>query len=66
MIDLTTAVQTYLVVHGVSTVGAIVVFLIRNEHRITRLETSLNNLKESHDALTDHGTIGHKTSEIKL
>lgn len=63
MIDLTTAVQSYLIIHGVSTVGTIIVFLIRNEHRLTKLETSLNHLKESHDALTDYGTIGHKTLE---
>ena len=61
MIDLTTAVQTYLAIHGVSTIGTVVIFLIRNEHRITRLETTLNHLKESHDVLTEHGTIGHKT-----
>lgn len=60
------AIQAYLIAHGVSTVGAIIVFLVRNEHRITKLETSLNNLKESHDALTDHGTIRHDFSETKL
>lgn len=64
--DLTAAIQTYLVIHGVSTVGAIVVFLIRNEHRITKVETSLGSLKESHDTLTDHGTIRHGFGEIKL
>ena len=62
MIDLTTAVQTYLAIHGVSTIGTIIVFLIRNEHRITRLETRLNHLKESHDVLTDHGTMRHDTN----
>lgn len=59
--NLTTAIETYLLVHGLSTIGAVVIFLIRNEHRVTKLETTLNNLKESHDTLTDHGTIGHKT-----
>lgn len=57
--DLSTAIQTYLIVHGISTVGAIVVFLIRNEHRITKVETNLNNLKDSHDQITHYGTIGH-------
>lgn len=57
--DLTAAIQTYLLVHGISTVGGIVFFLIRNEHRITRVETTLNNLKTSHDVLTEHGTIPH-------
>ena len=57
--DLTAAIQTYLLVHGISTIGAVVIFLIRNEHRVTKLETTLNNLKESHDRLTNHGTIHH-------
>lgn len=57
--DLSAAIQAYLLIHGISTVGAVIVFLIRNEHRITWVETTLNNLKESHDQLTDHGTIGH-------
>jgi NADH:ubiquinone oxidoreductase subunit 2 (subunit N) len=59
MIDLTTAILYYLLIHGVSTIGAIIVFLIRNENRLTKLETSLNGLKESHDLLTDHGTMRH-------
>lgn len=57
--DLTAAIQTYLLVHGLSTIGAVVIFLVRNEHRVTKLETSFNNLKETHDRLTNHGTIGH-------
>jgi hypothetical protein len=63
---LTTAIQTYLIIHGVSTIGAIVIFLIRNEHRVTKVETTLNNLKESHDALTSHGTIQHRIDKTKL
>ena len=57
--DLTAAIQTYLVVHGLSTVGAIVIFLVRNEHRITKLETSFNNLEKTHDWLTNYGTNPH-------
>ena len=57
--DLTAAIQTYLLVHGISTVGAVVIFLIRNEHRITKLEVSHDSLKASHDALTRHGTVSH-------
>jgi len=57
--DLTAAIQTYLLVHGISTVGAVVIFLVRNEHRVTKLETSLDNLQKSHDIFTDHGRIGH-------
>lgn len=64
--DLTNAILTYLIIHGVSTIGAIMLFLIRNEHRITKVETFLNNLKESHDILTDHGTIRHDFVENKL
>ena len=61
--DFNPVIQTYLWVHGISTVGAIVIFLIRNEHRITKLETTLKNLKDSHDALTDYGTIRHDFGE---
>lgn len=66
MIDAGAAIQTYLVVHGITTVGAIIVFLIRNEHRITRLESNFTNLKNSHDALTNRGTIRHDFGENKL
>ncbi len=52
--------EYYLVIHGVSTIGAIIVFLIRNEHRLTKLETSYTNLKDQHDAITSVGTKGHK------
>jgi len=51
--------QIYLLAHGLTTVGAVVVFLIRNEHRITKLEIELLKLNESHDRLTDYGTLGH-------
>ena len=57
--DLTAAISTYLLVHGLSTIGAIVIFLVRNEHRITKLETNFNNLKEIHDRLTNYGTNPH-------
>lgn len=56
---LTTSIIAYLIIHGISTIGAIIIFLIRNEHRITKLETSLDNLKQSHDKLTDYGTNPH-------
>ena len=59
--DLISAIQAYLVIHGVSTVGIVVVFLIRNEHRLTKLEVSHDNLKTSHDVLTGHGTVSHGT-----
>ena len=50
---------TYLLIHGVLTVGSVLAFFIRNEHRITKLEVSHDNLKTSHDVLTGHGTISH-------
>lgn len=59
--DLTAAIQTYLAIHGISTIGAVVVFLIRNEHRITKMETRLDYLEKSHDTLTAKGRIGHET-----
>jgi hypothetical protein len=49
----------YLIIHGVITVGALIGFLIRNEHRITKLEVEHKGLKNSHDVLTSHGTIPH-------
>lgn len=52
--------EVYLSIHGVSTIGTIVLFLIRNEHRLTKLETTVALIKEQHDALTNVGTIGHK------
>jgi hypothetical protein len=49
----------YLIIRGIITVGVVISFLIRNEHRITKLEVEHNNLKDSHDTLTSHGTIPH-------
>ena len=60
--DIISAIQAYLVIHGVSTIGTIIVFLIRNEHRLTKLEVSHENLKASHDVLTRLGTTPHKTT----
>lgn len=54
-----TVEQGYLIIHGFITVGALVGFLIRNEHRITKLEVEHKNLKNSHDTLTGHGTVPH-------
>ena len=51
----------YLTIHGVTTVGTVIVFLVRNEHRITKMETRLDYLEKSHDTLTAKGTIGHET-----
>ena len=41
-------VGVYLLIHGTMTVGLLVGFLIRNEHRLTRLETKL----EDHERYT--------------
>jgi hypothetical protein len=56
-----TELLIYLAIHGTATVGSLVAFMVRNEHRITRIETKLENLEKSHNMLTDHGTIGHAT-----
>jgi hypothetical protein len=53
-------VEIYLVAHAITTLGALAGFFIRNEHRITKLETSLSALKDQHDALTGIGTIPHR------
>lgn len=46
----------YLGLHAATTVGTVVVFLVRNEHRITKMETRLDYLEKSHDAYTAKGT----------
>ena len=33
---------TYLVIHGIVTLGAIVTFVVRVEHRLTKLETMVD------------------------
>jgi len=62
---MTETITTYLVIHGVTTVGAVIIFLIRNEHRITKLETTLTILKEQHDRLTAKGTAAHTIDHQK-
>ena len=49
----------YLGLHAATTVGTVVIFLVRNEHRITKMETRLDYLEKSHDALTNRGTLPH-------
>lgn len=50
--------EIYLVIHGITTVGAIVGFFIRNEHRITKLETTLDILHREHTRImSQHGHI---------
>jgi len=36
----------YLVIHGAATVGAIFVFFLRIEHRLTRVETKVENFEK--------------------
>ena len=36
------AIQTYLIVHGIITIGSIITFVLRVEHRLTRLETMVD------------------------
>ena len=40
--DLTTTLLTYLITHGVITIGAIITFVVRVEHRLTKLETMVD------------------------
>jgi len=49
----------YLAIHGFSTVGAIIIFLIRNENRLTKVEITLQLLKDQHDKITKYGTLPH-------
>ena len=53
----------YLTIHGVTTVGSVIVFLVRNEHRITKMETRLDYLEKSHDTLTAKGTLPHGSDQ---
>jgi len=41
-------VGLYPLVHGTVTVGSLVGFLIRNEHRLTKLETKLEDHEKYH------------------
>lgn len=36
----------YLGIHGISTIGAIFVFFLRIEHRLTRVETKMENFEK--------------------
>ena len=56
---MTTPDLYYLGLHAATTVGTVVIFLIRNEHRITKIETRLDYLEKSHDTLTARGTVPH-------
>ena len=40
--DPTTAILAYLITHGIITVGAIITFVVRVEHRLTKLETMVD------------------------
>ena len=54
---------SYLIIHGITTVGTMMLFLIRNEHRITKMETRLDYLEKSHDTLTARGTTPHGSDQ---
>jgi hypothetical protein len=36
----------YIGLHGLTTIGAVLTFLIRIEHRLTRLETKMENFEK--------------------
>lgn len=36
----------YLAIHGMATLGAILIFVLRIEHRITRLETKMEYIEK--------------------
>jgi len=40
--DTISAVQSYLVIHGIITLGAVITFVVRVEHRLTKLETMVD------------------------
>ena len=39
---MTNEILTYLIAHGVITISAIITFVVRVEHRLTRLETMVD------------------------
>jgi len=36
----------YMALHGVTTIGAIIVFIIKIEHRLTKLETKMEQVEK--------------------
>ena len=49
---LSSSTEWYLIIHGLSTVGAVIVFMLRNEHRVTKLDTNLDRIMREHDDIT--------------
>jgi uncharacterized membrane protein YqgA involved in biofilm formation len=43
---MTTELTTYLIIHGVVTIGAIFGFFLRIEHRLTKVETKMELLEK--------------------
>ena len=56
---------TYLLVHGIITVGSVLTFFIRNEHRITKVETTVALLKEQLDRHTSLAFDLHQSHHSK-
>ena len=38
----------YLLIHGISTLGVLFMFFLRIEHRLTRVETKMENIEKGH------------------
>lgn len=49
---MTTEIIIYLVSHAILTLGAGITFLLRIEHRLTRLETKMENLEKGQKCQT--------------
>ena len=62
MMDISTL---YMIIHGLTTVGGLFTFLIRNENRMTKIETRLDVLGKQHDRLTNYGTDFHTFGDPK-
>jgi len=43
---MSTEILIYLVIHGVFTIGAIFAFFMKIEHRLTRVETKIENFEK--------------------
>ena len=56
---ITETVNIYLIIHGITTIGAVVAFLLRTEHRMTRTETRLDTIEKQHNVMTAYGLVPH-------
>jgi hypothetical protein len=52
-------ITIYLLIHGITTIGAVIMFLLRTENRLTKTETRLDTIERQHNAITAYGMSPH-------